>query len=180
MKIFYFTATKWAFGAIALGLFSLASCDKHDHTESENITRVELKFTGNGFSQTFSAVETNGDGIWDTIDQVILPAGVSPLSCEVSVYDETQTPVKNLTTEILEEGAEHFFTYTISGATISVETLDKDSNNQPIGQSTSWTVGNASNGTVQVKLYHEPSNKNNSSNPGGEVDFDITFPVSVQ
>jgi hypothetical protein len=180
MKIFYFTATKWAFGAIALGIFSLSSCDKHDHSESENITRVELKFSGNGLSQSFSAVETNGDGIWDSIDQVILPKDFSPILCEVFVYDETQTPVKNLTSEIIEEGAEHLFTYTVSGANITMVILDKDSNNRPIGQNTSWDTGGASNGTVQVKLYHEPSNKNNPSDPGGEVDFDITFPVIIQ
>ncbi|MCC7466263.1 MAG: hypothetical protein IT261_08345 [Saprospiraceae bacterium] len=180
MKIFYFTATKWAFGAIALGIFSLASCEKHDHTENENITKVDLKLTGAGFNQVFSAIESNGDGIWDVIQPITIPAGVTPITCEVFVYDITQTPIKDLTTEIVEEGAEHFFTYTISGVNVTVVAVDKDSNNQPIGQNTSWTIGSASNGTVQVKLFHEPSNKNNSSDPGGEVDFDITFPVTIQ
>jgi hypothetical protein len=180
MKMYYFTATKWAFGAIALSLFSLTGCDKHDHTSEENITRVELKLNGTGFSQTVVALETNGDGIWDSIGEVTIPAGADPILCEVFVYDETQTPTLNLTAEIIEESAEHLFTYQVTGANLTITPLDTDSNGAPLGRNTNWVPGTASNGTIQVKLYHEPSNKSNPSDPGGDVDFDITVPIKIQ
>jgi hypothetical protein len=162
--------------AMAL-LFS--ACDKHDHTENENITRVELKLTGAGISQTFTARETNGDDIWDSIDEVVLPASTTPILCEVFVYDDTQSPSVNLTTEIIEESADHVFTYTVTGANLTIVSLDADKNGKPFRQNTSWSTGAASTGSLQVKLYHEPKNKD-SANPGGEVDLDITFPVKIQ
>lgn len=180
MKIYYFTATKWAFGAIALGLFPMTGCDKHDHTEEENITRVELRISANGFAETVAALETNGDGIWDAIGEITIPAGVSPLTCEVLVFDETQSPVKDLTDEIKDENNDHLFTYTLSGANLTITNLDTDGNGNPFGQKTNWVNGGASTGTLQIKLHHEPTNKNSSTDPGGEVDFDITFPVKIQ
>jgi hypothetical protein len=33
---------------------------------------------------------------------------------------------------------------------------------------------------VNIKLYHEPTDKNNAANPGGDVDFDVTFPVVIR
>lgn len=169
-SIFFATAT------LAL-LF--AACHKHDHTENENITRVELKLSGAGISQTFTAQETNGDDIWDSIDEVVLPASTAPIQCEVLVYDDTQSPAVNLTTEIAAESAVHLFTYTVTGANLTISSLDVDKNGKPFRQQTSWSTGAASTGSLQVKLYHDPKNKD-SANPGGEVDFDISFPVKIQ
>ncbi|MBL7808423.1 MAG: hypothetical protein JNN28_11425 [Saprospiraceae bacterium] len=180
MKMYYFTATKWAFGAVALGLFTMTGCDKQDQTSEENITRVELQFQGNGFSQAVVALETNGDGIWDGTGEISLPANSGPVFCEVFVYDETQNPKADLTAEIIEESADHLFTYEVTGANVAITGLDTDSNGGPLGRNTNWETGAASTGTIRVKLHHEPTNKSNASDPGGDVDFDITFPIKIQ
>lgn len=167
------------FLAITAMAITASSCKKDDKTESENITKVVMHLSAAGFDQEFEAKETNGDGVWDSIDEIVLPAGTNNLNCHIHVYDETQSPVLDLTEEIEAESAVHIFTYKISGAELTIKPNDSDSNGKPLNLETLWDTGNASNGTVQVKLHHEPSDKT-ATDPGGEIDFDVTFPVKVQ
>ena len=50
---------------------------------------------------------------------------------------------------------------------------------EKFGLKTRWVV-NTGAGAVNIKLYHEPTSKFDLNNPGGEVDFDVTFPVRIQ
>lgn len=165
--------------AIVSAALTFASCKKDDKTESENITKVVVHLTAPGFDQEFEAKETNGDGIWDSIDEIVLPALTGDLTCRIHVYDETQTPVADLTEEIKAESNAHIFTFKVTGADLQIRSNDMDAAGNPFNLETLWDAGDVSNGTVQIKLFHDPSDKN-AVDPGGEVDFDLSFPVKIQ
>lgn len=167
-------------GAAANLFFS--ACKKDNTTESELITHVQahLIATDNSFNQEFSWKDPDGDGLPPfSIEPITIPAGKT-YTCHLHVYDETKDPVVEVSDEIAAESAEHLFTYTITGVNVQIAYDDQDSNGEKFGLDTRWTVGVASAGTVNIVLHHEPTDKNNPGNPGGDVDFDITIPVVVQ
>lgn len=166
--------------ALAVGFFN-QGCDKHDHTEGEVITRfvVHLTGIGNSFNQEFEAKDDDGDGVFNSIDPITLPIG-SAFMCHLHVYDDTKNPVEDITEEIEAESNAHLFTYAVAGANIVVGNLNTDSNGAPFGLESIWTSAAASSGSVKITLYHEPTNKNSTTDPGGDVDVEVTFPVTIQ
>lgn len=163
----------------AIAAFSFAGCKKEDKTEAENITKVVLHLTAPGLDKEFEARETNGDGIWDSIDTISIPSLTGDIDCRIHVLDETQSPVADLSGEIEVEGAVHFFSFKVAGADLIVKSNDLDANGLPLNLETLWDAGDVSNGTVQIKLHHEPSDKS-AADPGGEIDFDVTFVLKIQ
>ncbi|MBP6810424.1 MAG: hypothetical protein KA138_02820 [Saprospiraceae bacterium] len=158
--------------------FFTVGCDKKDDpTPQELITKVAVHLTGtNGssFNQEFEAEDLEGDGIWNNIPSINIPANTT-FHVHVHVYDgETE-----INDEIEAENTEHLFVYKISGANLVVSGLNLDDDGNPFGIDSEWTSAAASTGTVQIKLIHEPTDKN-ALDPGGEVDFDVTFPVIIQ
>lgn len=163
------------FALLATGLF-FTGCDKHDHTSEENITKIEVHITGPGFDQKFVWEDADGDGgNPPTIQTIVLNPNVV-YSANLHLYDGD----KEITSEIVQESNEHLFTFLVTGADLSIGALSTDNNGNPFGIESRWTTGNASTGTVNIKLIHEPSNKNNPANPGGDTDFDVVFPVQIQ
>ncbi|MFN0176114.1 MAG: hypothetical protein ACKVU0_15810 [Saprospiraceae bacterium] len=161
-------------------LFFTVGCKKKDDkTSAENITKVVLHLTAPGLDQEFEAKETNGDGVWDSIDEIVVPALTGDINCQIHVYDETQNPAKDLTEEIEAESSVHLFSFKVSGADLVIKPNDSDSNGNPFNLETLWDAGDVSNGTVQLKLHHEPSNKT-AADPGGEIDLDVIFLVKIQ
>jgi hypothetical protein len=155
--------------------------DDDDETAQENITSVVVHLTGNGLDQEFEWSDVDGPGGNNpVIDTIVVPANATNLDCHIHVYDRSQTPNIDITEEIEEESKEHFLTYAVTGANLSIAYNDTDGNGKPLGIKSLWTSTGASTGTVRIILYHEPSNKDNPSDPGGEVDFDVTFPVRIQ
>ncbi|MFN0036221.1 MAG: hypothetical protein ACKVUS_14250 [Saprospiraceae bacterium] len=163
------------FLAITVLALAFASCKKDKATELENITKIVVQLSAPGFDEAFEANETNGDGVWDSIDEIVLPALTGDITCQLHVFDGTT----DLTGEIKAESAAHIFTFKVSGADLGVKPNDADTNGKPFNLETLWDAGDVSAGSVQIKLHHEPTDKT-ATDPGGEVDFDVTFVVKVQ
>ncbi len=162
-------------------LFFTACRNDEEETVEENITTVEVHLTGPGFDKKFFYNDLDGDGgAAPTIDKIQMPPLTGSIKCHVHVYDRSKTPNVDITEEIETESNEHLFTYAISGAKFTIANLDKDRNGKPFGLTSVWQTDQPSTGTVNIKLYHEPTNKDNSAAPGGEVDFDVTFPVEIK
>lgn len=159
-----------------------SACHKHDHTATENITAIELHLTGNGIDQVFTWEDTDGDGVANNIDTLVLPAMTQGIECSVLIFDRTEIPEVDITPEIVAEGVDHLLTYDISNSNgLVVTALNQDANGNPIGTTSIWETRNAgADGVLTLTLYHEPTNKSNPSNPGGEVDFQVVFPVKIQ
>ncbi|MBX2892450.1 MAG: hypothetical protein KF734_16100 [Saprospiraceae bacterium] len=164
------------------GLFVAGCKDNDDGTEQENITTVVLHFIGPGFDREFEWNDLDGPGgNAPTVQTIELPPLTGNITCRVHVYDRSKTPAEDITEEIEEEADEHLVVY-IPDASVSATWSydDTDSKGKPLGIKTKWQTNQPSAGNLRVILYHEPTNKDNLSNPGGEVDFDVTFPVRIQ
>ena len=178
----FFKLTLFVLFATTSSLF-FAACDNNDddETEQENITTVQVHLVGAGIDQEFEWSDLDGPGGNNpVIDTIVVPAMTSDISSHIHVYDRSKTPEVDITEEIEEESLEHLFTYAITGANVSITYDDTDANGKPLGIKTIWTSFGASTGTIRIILFHEPSNKDNLSDPGGEADFDVTFPVKIQ
>lgn len=190
-------------------LISLSSC-KNDDPEPENIpelvTKVTLKFTpsGGGAVVTVTATDPDGEGVQDIkVDGPInLIKGTQyTLSLELinGLYNVGEDGY-NITAEVEEEGDEHQFFFRFSDGVFSSPTgagnikdnasstagsinyLDKDVNNLPIGISTSWTSSNVatSDKSFRLVLKHQPDIKSSTSTSlDGESDLDISFVLNV-
>ena len=166
-----------------LALLAFAGCKKDSSTEQENVTRVEVHLTAaGGFDQEFEWSDPDGgDASNATAETIVIPASAAAsLHCHIHVYDDTKTPSQEITDEIESERNVHLLVYDVTGASVGVAYDDTDDNGKPLGIESVWTKGAASTGTINIKLYHEPTNKDNLNAPGGQVDFDVNFPVTVQ
>ena len=161
---------------LTAGLFTTGCKDGGDDTVEENITKVEVHLTGGGINKEFKWEDADGDGgNAPTIESLdILPNVV--YTAHIHVYDGAN----EITSEIEDEKNDHLFTFTVTGANLTVGDLNLDGNGKPFGGDSKWTAGAASTGSVNIKLYHEPTDKTNAATPGGDVDFDVTFPVKIQ
>lgn len=164
-------------------LFSAAGCkkDDDDSTAQETITTVVLTVTGsNGFNQSYEWNDLDGAGGNDpVIDNLLLSANAT-YNVSVRFEDRSRTPVGNLTPEIQAEGAKHLLTFTPNASNVTVSYADQDANGNPLGLNTTWATGATSFGTITVRLHHEPTDKNNTANPGGETDVEATFALRIQ
>ena len=98
-------------------------------------------------------------------------------------YNKTETPMEELTPEIVEEKDEHQIFYTIgSGLTMTVSDLSKDSTGNDFGHTFSIKSLSASSGKLTVTLIHEPTKPNggNLSTAGGATDIAATFDVVIE
>lgn len=163
-------------------LFTAGCKEDKPVTQEELITRVQVHLTSvasNTFDQEFEAKDPDGDGIFNTIEEIVIPVGTT-LKCHLHVYDDSQTPVVDLTTEIEAENTAHLFTFKPNITGLGVNNLSKDDSGAPFGLESVWTTANlVGTGTMQIKLIHEPTDKN-ATDPGGDTDFEVTFPVKIQ
>ncbi|MGL1885715.1 MAG: hypothetical protein OCD76_04295 [Reichenbachiella sp.] len=165
----------------------LNACDDSDPeipNEDELITTVEL---------TFTTSDLKGEEvkfIFRDIDGIGVPEyTTAPLSANTSyetsikLYNEAVDPVEELTSEIEEEGVDHQIFYTpASQLNMNFTYTDKDDNDNPIGLSTSWEIGDVSSGLLVIDLKHQPTKPNDGSseNAGGSTDISIKFPVRIE
>ncbi|MDX2133425.1 MAG: hypothetical protein SFV52_01480 [Saprospiraceae bacterium] len=155
--------------------------DDNDDTEQELITTVELHFTGPGLDRRFEVEDLDGPGgNPPTVDTIVLPPLTGNINCYIHVYDRSKNPQEDITEEILEEDEEHLFVFNIQGADMTFVYDSFDDNGAPLGVETIWTTDQPGSGQLRVTLYHEPTNKMNLADPGGEVDVEVTFPVKIQ
>lgn len=166
--------------ALTVGAASLSSCKKDKDTEQESITTVIVELTSSSFNDTFTWEDLDGPGgNAPVITPMTLPAN-GVFDAKVRILDRSKSPEEDITKEIKEEDDEHLLTFSVSGANLTVAYADTDSNGKPLGLSTRWSTGASSTGTLIIRLYHEPSNKDNLNNPGGDIDIEVSFPVTVQ
>ena len=159
-------------------IYFIAGCKKDDTgTEQEQITKVVVHLTGVGgstFDEEFEAEDPDGDGVWNTIPSLDIPAN-TVFDVHIHVYDGAE----EMDDEIEAESTEHLFVYKVTGANLTIGDLSTDGNGEPFGIDSKWTTAGASTGNVRIQLIHEPTDKN-TADPGGEVDFEVTFLVEVQ
>ena len=168
------------------------SCKKDEEIEptddNELITRVELKFTdvAANTSLTYTFQDKDGDPKTapEKFDKIVLNKGVT-YTVSVGVYDDTKSPVADITEEIAEESDVHLFVYkTTPAALLTTTILDKDKNGLPIGLSASvLTQSTAGTGKLNLLLKHQPElngvKVKTGQEAGGSTDIDLLFDVEI-
>ncbi|GAA5033294.1 hypothetical protein GCM10011506_25350 [Marivirga lumbricoides] len=178
----------------AVVLFS--QCDTEEpeaENEEELITTMSLTFvptTGGGDPVFFSVFDADGDGpiepVYTDGQESILDAGVS-YNVAIQVLNTTENPAENITEEILEEGDDHqFFFETSNGLNLDFAYDDVDEDGNPVGVTSIFTTGEASEGTLTVTLRHEPNKSaegvktGDITKAGGETDVQAIFSVVIK
>ncbi|MDG1432555.1 MAG: type 1 periplasmic binding fold superfamily protein [Saprospiraceae bacterium] len=168
----------------------LNSCkddDPIDMNDEEVITTLTYTLTPtSGDVVTLSFLDLDGDGGDDPIiTGGILQSNMSYIGV-LDLKNEAETPAESITEEIEEEALEHQFFFTATGANLTVGYADEDDNGNPLGLVTTLTTGDASSGTIQVVLRHEPDKSatgvqsGDITNAGGETDIEVTFDITLQ
>lgn len=192
-SIFYTSATAFA--------LLLSGCDDDEPAREETpelITQVVLTFTSASQPLTFTASDPDGDGPQDLeIEDPIVLAPNQGYTLNIQFFNGLVAPGDpghDLSEEILEEADEHmlFFGWTdgvfsdpsgdgnLDSTNDDVNYEDADSNELPLGLTTTWLTGTGGTGTLRIILKHQPGLKSSSSgSTTGETDVDVTFPVTV-
>jgi len=92
----------------------------------------------------------------------------------------------DVTEEIEEEAEDHQFFFTTTGdLDVTINYVDEDANGNPIGLEFTLVTGDVSEGELEVLLLHEPDkfaegvSEGDATNAGGEVDIDVSFPITI-
>lgn len=177
--------SKYIFLAIlASCLFTFTACDDDDNmtvNDPEVITTVELTFTENGNSTTFTIRDTDGPGGSDPVKETVQLASNTAYTVAVRFLDESDaSDVEDITTEVREESDEHLACYSVTGTLETPVITDTDGSGNPLGLAATITTGAAGNGTLGVVLKHEPVKSATDPCSTGETDVEVTFDVEIQ
>ena len=187
---------KKQFMKIVLGILVsgavITSCkkDKVETNDTEVFTTVILKLTptGGGAILTYQADDPDGiDGGAAPVAQEIILAPNKVYNTEIILLNKTKTPIDTVSVEVRTEADDHQFYFTpTAGTNLTVNNLDKDSKNYPLGLTSTWTTGAVSTGKVYILLKHKPGVKGaNDPITLGETDIDTQgwfngFTVKIQ
>lgn len=155
--------------------------DPPNPNEEELITTAELKFTDTATmqSQTFRFADPDGEGgdAPTEFDTVVLKAN-NFYTLEVSFLNESESPIEDITEEVLAEANEHLVCYEISaGSTVTI--TDEDANMLPLGLQAEVSTGTAGTGNLKVSLKHQPDIKNGQCDVG-ETDVEVDFSMRLE
>lgn len=164
----------------------IISCKKEDDpgiNEEELITtlRVSLKETGTNTTKVFEFTDPDGEGgnPPTKFDPIILDANKN-YTCNVQVFNESVTPAEDITFEVSAEAEDHQFYFEPLGVNINVSNLNTDGNGLPVGITSTWVTGAASNGTIRITLKHKPGTKAaGDPTSKGETDVEVNFTATV-
>ena len=174
--------------------------------EQEVITTVTLTFTpvGGGTALVFSHADPENDG--GPVIEPIALALETTYDLAVQFENELSDPAEDITLEVADEGDEHqVFVYgsgvegpaTAANANklITVAYDDTDENGLPVGLDNSVVAVAAGTAELKLMLRHLPEEddvavkveglagdfaNSGSSGIGGDVDADVTFPLTVE
>lgn len=176
------------FSASILLINSCKKIDEGETNDEELITTVQLNFTpaAGGATQSFKFEDLDGPGGNAPVaDAITLTAGTT-YNVSVELWNNAATPPEDITAEVQEESDAHRFYYIPSaGSTITVGNLNNDANAVPLGTTSTWTVGAASTGTMNVVLRHYPGtppDKQTSdpvTSPKSGTDVDVNFNYTI-
>ena len=179
----------WALPLFSVLLFT--SCEKDDPdipNEEELITTLIYTLTpeGGGTAIEFRFTDLDGDGGDAPVIVNGTLAANTTYNGVVTLLNEAESPVEDITEEVEEEDEEHQLFFTVTDANATVAYADADADGNPVGLATTLTTTGASTGTLVVTLRHEPNkgaagvSSGDITNAGGETDIEVTFSVVIQ
>lgn len=169
--------------AFAVGISACDGDDPAPVNEEEVITtlNVTLAPNGGGTPVTLRFFDADGDGSGAPIKTVSgnLEADKTYTGVITLSDDSKSTPV-DITEEVAEEADDHLFCFTVTGSNLTVTATDKDSQNLPVGLTSSWVTTTAGNTSVKIVLRHQPETKNGQCPGSGDTDVEVDFDVIIE
>jgi hypothetical protein len=173
---------------LVMALSALQACKKDPKpntppvNESELITTVIIEATdsASGQKSSFKFKDADGEGgnAPSQFDSIKLIQNRTYL-VNLILLDESKTAVDTISNEVLNEGEDHLFNFTVSNINLAIRLDDLDKNGLPIGLKSIWKAGIRSNGKLKVVLKHQPGIKNGDPTLG-ETDIEIDFNCKVE
>ncbi len=188
---------------IALTGTLFVSCSDDDENPEpinpeETITTMTVTLEPQGGGDTVTLVSRDLDGDGPDAPEIDISGSLSANTIydgSVVLLNETESPAENVNEEIEGEADEHQFFFILDGGlNASVAYADDESNyvseetgmnfdtNNPVGIEFTLTTTDASTGTLNVTLRHEPNKPNDGtlSDAGGETDIAQTFDLTIE
>ena len=172
---------------VTLALVSLAACSDDPETtnEEEVITTVTVTLKTSPTDLNPVVLSWDDANLNAIVDEgEITTSGVLVIDKAYTASISLLNQDADVTDEIEEEAKDHIFCFEADDVDITFSGFDTDSNGQRLGLTSTWTTGDASTGTVNIKLRHQPGFKTGDCPlPGdpapGETDVDITFDLEI-
>ncbi|TXH24253.1 MAG: type 1 periplasmic binding fold superfamily protein [Cyclobacteriaceae bacterium] len=168
---------------ISICLFASCSDDPEATNEEEVITTVIVTLQpAEGETVTLTWDDTNLDAVVDESEIVVSKSLISSTAygATIQLLNKSADPVTDITEEVKDEDEDHIFCFTVTTVGIAITNLSKDSNELPVGITSTWTTSAPStSGTVTITLRHQPGVKTGDCPGAGDTDASITFPISV-
>jgi hypothetical protein len=120
----------------------------------------------------------------DTSMAIINIKASSTYTASVHMYDETKSPVEEITSEIKERANYHSYWFFAAGAissNLTITATDHDTNTPPlpVGLENSFvTTSTVCSGRLEGVLRHQPNSKNGTFAPGS-TDSDVFFTLNI-
>lgn len=150
--------------------------------ENELITTAKLLLTDSAGGQlsVFEFSDPDGEGGNNPLrfDSIVLTANRT-YYCSLLLLDESKSPADTVSDEIRSEADNHLFGFENTGTDLRIQITDKDSKNLPLGLESTWKTGGPGQGTLRLRLKHQPGVKDGNISPG-ETDLDLLFPLLVR
>lgn len=168
-----------------LALFSCEPQDPTDPHDEELITTLNIDLTNSGTTLELNYQDIDGDGGDAPVITVDTLAANTTYTGTITLFNESEDPSEELTSEIFDEAEEHQFFFSSTGATTFAYS-DQDNDGNPIGLSFTLTTSDAGSESYTVILRHEPEKTatgvsgGDITNAGGETDIEVVFDVTVE
>lgn len=181
---------------ITLMLIAVVTSGLLFHACKKDETAVSPPVPGNEFLTTVQLIVVNAADATDTKTVQVKQLPDQPIdyskatlnlkanstyNVSVKFLDETTTPAGDVTEDIYARRNYHLICFTVGGgANLTVVRTDLDTNTPAlqVGLQDKFTTGAAGNGTLNVRLRHQPNAKNGDCDPGSS-DADVDFTVNV-
>lgn len=176
-KIFLASAVIYSLSFIA------CNPDEHNHDEEQEvITKVTLTFNddkGNKVVGSWSDIDGDSGAKQPIVDKISLKAN-TVYNGTIELFNETTTPITNLTNEINTKKEEHLWVYKFDKDNVAFEIKDFDANNKPVGLQFKATTTANGVGKLRLILKHLPNKSATDPSATGETDIDVSFDVAVE
>lgn len=181
----------WMLLFIAASMLAL-SCKKNkldpienppSQNEEELITTMKLNFVdSSGIDPTlefyFKDIDGPGGNAPSLFDTIRINSNKTYL-VSLELFNEAVIPSQNISNEVLAEAVDHLFCFIPSiNGNLTINRTDSDGTYE-LGLSSKWKSAATSNGSVMIKLKHQPGIKNGSCDVG-ETDIELNFQVEIQ
>lgn len=180
---------------LLLSSIVFVSCSNDDDNpvpvnEEEVITTLTATLTpsGGGAAITLQTRDLDGDGPNAPIITVSSSLAASTIyNGSLILLNETESPAESINVEIEEEDDEHQFFFQVSNNLATIDYVDFDGDNNPLGLNFTVTTSSVTgSGILTITLRHEPNkgasgvSNGDITNAGGETDIQAIFPITVQ